>query len=155
MLFEIKGMAKCCLCRLRYHLCYKFFCIYIYGDNQMKIELYIVLGGILLGLAAGIMLLVRGKILGCSGMLFRSLDLTTFRPNIDNILFITGLFLSGLIFNFIQTVPNPAIIFKTNYWLLFLGGDIGWRRYLSWQWLYQWTWSMWSITLAQTLDNRG
>ncbi|WP_133137605.1 YeeE/YedE family protein [Legionella rowbothamii] len=98
----------------------------------MKMEINVVLGGILLGVAAGIMLLVRGKILGCSGILFRSWDLTASRPNIDNILFIMGLFLSGLLFNFIQVVPNPVIIFKTNSWLLFFGGIlVGGGAYLA------------------------
>lgn len=88
----------------------------------MIIEMHVVFGGILLGLAAGIMLLIQGKILGCSGILFRSFNFTTFRFNIDNILFIPGLFLSGLIFNFIKVVPNPTAIFQTNPWLLISGG---------------------------------
>lgn len=88
----------------------------------MIIEMHVVLGGILLGFAAGIMLLIQGKILGCSGMLFRSFNFAAYRSNSDNILFILGLFLSGLIFNFIQVAPNPTAIFKTNFWLLILGG---------------------------------
>jgi uncharacterized membrane protein YedE/YeeE len=88
----------------------------------MIIEMHVVLGGTLLGLAAGIMLLIQGKILGCSGILFRSFDFAAYRSNSDNILFILGLFLSGLIFNFIQVVPNPTAIFKTNPWLLIFGG---------------------------------
>lgn len=98
----------------------------------MIIEIHVVLGGILLGVAAGIMLLVRGRILGCSGILFRSWDFTTYRPNIDNISFIVGLFLSGALFNFLQTVPNPAAVFKTNYELLILGGIlVGGGTYLG------------------------
>lgn len=88
----------------------------------MIIEIRVVLGGILLGLATGMMLLVRGKILGCSGILFRSWDFSTYRPNIDNVLFILGLFLSGVIFNSTQVVPDPTSIFKVNPWLLILGG---------------------------------
>lgn len=88
----------------------------------MIIEIHVVLGGILLGLAAGIMLLIQGKILGCSGILFRSLDFASYRSNIDNILFILGLFLSGIIFNYVHVIPNPTTIFKTNPWLLILGG---------------------------------
>ncbi|WP_253675060.1 hypothetical protein [Legionella micdadei] len=87
----------------------------------MIIEIRVVLGGILLGLATGMMLLVRGKILGCSGILFRSWDFSTYRPNIDNVLFILGLFLSGVIFNSTQVVPDPTSIFKVNPWLLILG----------------------------------
>lgn len=98
----------------------------------MIIEVHVVLGGILLGVAAAIMLLVRGKILGCSGILFRVWDFATYRPNIENILFILGLFLSGVIFNFVQVVPNPITIFKTSHWLLFLGGIlIGGGTYLG------------------------
>lgn len=98
----------------------------------MTIEIQIVLGGILLGLAAGIMLLIQGKILGCSGILFRSLDFSMYRSNIDNILFIFGLFLSGVIFNFFQAVPNPTIIFKMQPWVLFLGGMlVGGGTYLG------------------------
>ncbi|KTC85446.1 YeeE/YedE family protein [Legionella drozanskii] len=98
----------------------------------MIIEVQVVLGGILLGVAAAIMLLVRGKILGCSGILFRVWDFATYRPNIENILFILGLFLSGVIFNFVQVVPNPITIFKTSYWLLFLGGIlVGGGTYLG------------------------
>lgn len=88
----------------------------------MIIETHVVLGGVLLGLAAGIMLLVRGQILGCSGILFRSWDFVSYKLNIDNILFIIGLFISGLIFNFTEVIPNPTAIFKSNYWLLFIGG---------------------------------
>lgn len=98
----------------------------------MIIEVHVVLGGILLGVAAAIMLLVRGKILGCSGILFRVWDFATYRPNIENILFILGLFLSGVIFNFVQVVPNPITIFKTSHWLLFLGGIlVGGGTYLG------------------------
>ncbi|KTD10951.1 transmembrane protein [Legionella gratiana] len=88
----------------------------------MIIELKVILGGILLGLAAGGMLLIQGKILGCSGILFRSWDFTTYRPNRDNLLFLAGLFLAGLLFNLTQDVPNPTAVFKTNYGLMFLGG---------------------------------
>ena len=56
----------------------------------MIIEMHVVLGGILLGLAAGIMLLIQGKILGCSGILFRSFDFAAYRSNSDNFLFILG-----------------------------------------------------------------
>ncbi|KTD72713.1 YeeE/YedE family protein [Legionella tucsonensis] len=98
----------------------------------MIIEINVILGGILLGIAAGIMLLVRGRILGCSGILFRAWDFTTYRPSIDNISFISGLFLSGVLFNFLQTVPNPATVFKTNYELLILGGVlVGGGTYLG------------------------
>lgn len=88
----------------------------------MLIDLKIVLGGVLLGFAAGMLLLVRGKILGCSGILFHSWDLKTYKPNKDNLLFLGGLFLSGIIFNYTQDVPNPTAIFKANYWLIFFGG---------------------------------
>lgn len=98
----------------------------------MIIETNVVLGGILLGLATGIMLLVRGQILGCSGILFRAWDFTTYRLNVNNMLFILGLLLSGIIFNFTQTVPNPIGIFKTNHWLLFIGGVlVGGGTYLG------------------------
>ncbi|HHT0592751.1 TPA: YeeE/YedE family protein [Legionella anisa] len=98
----------------------------------MIIEKHVVLGGILLGIAAGIMLLVRGRVLGCSGILFRSWNFTTCRPNIDNISFLVGLFLSGVLFNFFQTVPNPNSVFKTNHELLILGGVlVGGGAYLS------------------------
>ncbi|KTD39203.1 transmembrane protein [Legionella nautarum] len=98
----------------------------------MIIEVQVVLGGILLGVAAAIMLLVRGKILGCSGLLFRVWDFATNRPNTENIFFILGLFLSGVIFNFVQVVPNPITIFKTSHWLLFLGGIlVGGGTYLG------------------------
>ena len=46
----------------------------------MIVEMHVVLGGVLLGLAAGMMLLIQGKILACSGILFRSLDFATYRP---------------------------------------------------------------------------
>lgn len=98
----------------------------------MFIDIYVVLGGIFLGLAAGIMLLIQGKILGCSGILFRSLDFATYRANIDNILFILGLFLSGVLFNYVRVIPDPLSIFKTNPWLMLLGGIlIGGGTYLS------------------------
>ncbi len=82
----------------------------------------VVLGGVLLGLAAGLMLLLRGKVLGCSGILFRTWDLTTHTLNMENLLFLAGLFLSGLLFNYYQNIPNPTSLFKTNYWLMVLGG---------------------------------
>ncbi|WP_237760224.1 hypothetical protein [Legionella sainthelensi] len=52
----------------------------------------VIFGGILLGLAAGMMLLLQGKILGCSGILFGSWDFTTHRPNRDKLLFLAGFF---------------------------------------------------------------
>lgn len=88
----------------------------------MITEVQVILGGVLLGIAAGIMLLIQGKILGCSGMLFRSLDLAAYRHNVDGMLFLLGLFISGFIFNSVQNVPNPTSIFKTDTWLLILGG---------------------------------
>ncbi|MCE0723020.1 MULTISPECIES: YeeE/YedE family protein [Legionella] len=98
----------------------------------MIIEKQVILGGILLGIAAGIMLLVRGRVLGCSGILFRAWNFETYRPNIDNISFIAGLFLSGVLFNFLQTVPNPIAVFKTNHELLMLGGIlVGGGTYLG------------------------
>ncbi|MCC5013835.1 YeeE/YedE family protein [Legionella sp. 31fI33] len=98
----------------------------------MIVEMHVVLGGVLLGLAAGMMLLIQGKILGCSGILFRSLDFATYRPHIDNSLFILGLFLSGVLFNFIQVVPNPTTLFKTTPWILILGGIlVGGGTYLG------------------------
>lgn len=99
---------------------------------MMIFDLDVLLGGALLGLASGIMLLVQGKILGCSGILFRSLDCTSYRRNSNNILFILGLFLSGVLFNLIQTIPNPVVIFKTQPWLLLLGGGlVGGGTYLA------------------------
>ena len=88
----------------------------------MTIDLKVLLGGILLGLTVGLMLLVRGQILGCSGMLFRLWDFSTLRIQKDKLAFISGLILSGLIFNFIERVPNPQRLFETSTWLLFLGG---------------------------------
>jgi uncharacterized membrane protein YedE/YeeE len=88
----------------------------------MIIEMQVVFGGVLLGFAAGLMFLVRGKILGCSGILFRTWDLTTQKLNTENLLFLAGLFLTGLIFNYIQNVPNPTALFKMNHWLMVLGG---------------------------------
>ena len=106
--------------------------IYIKEIIIKIIEVHVVLGGVLLGLAAAIMLLVRGKILGCSGILFRAWNFATYRPNTENILFILGLFLSGVIFNFVQVVPNPITIFKMSHWLLFLGGIlVGGGTYLG------------------------
>ncbi|KTD56016.1 transmembrane protein [Legionella sainthelensi] len=58
----------------------------------MIIEMKVIFGGILLGLAAGMMLLLQGKILGCSGILFGSWDFTTHRPNRDKLLFLAGFF---------------------------------------------------------------
>lgn len=86
------------------------------------IEIKVVFGGVLLGLATGVMLLFQGRILGCSGILFRSWDFVTYKPNINNVLFLFGLLLSGLLFNLTQNVPNPNAIFKMNYWFLFVGG---------------------------------
>ncbi|QMT59560.1 YeeE/YedE family protein [Legionella sp. PC997] len=98
----------------------------------MIVEMNVILGGILLGVAAGVMLLVRGRILGCSGILFNAWNFATYRPNIDNLLFIMGLFLSGLFFNLLITVSDPLAIFKTNYWLIFLGGVlVGGGTYLG------------------------
>lgn len=88
----------------------------------MIIDMNIILGGILLGLASGIMLLVRGQILGCSGKLFRSWDFAGLKPNVDNLLFVSGLLLSGLILNVIQDIPNPFAVFKITPWHLFIGG---------------------------------
>ncbi len=98
----------------------------------MIIEMKIVLGGMLLGFSAGFMLLVRGQILGCSGILFDSWNVTTYRPNVDNILFILGLLISGIVFNLTQTVPNPLSVFKTDQWTLFIGGIlVGGGTYLG------------------------
>ncbi|BCA93952.1 hypothetical protein TUM19329_03130 [Legionella antarctica] len=98
----------------------------------MIIEIKVILGGMLLGFAAGLMLLVRGQILGCSGILFRSWNVMTHRPNVDNILFILGLFISGIVFNYMQTVPNPISVFKTAPWVLFIGGIlVGGGTYLG------------------------
>lgn len=88
----------------------------------MGIEMKIVLGGILLGLASGVMLLVRGRILGCSGMIFRSTGLSHENIDVDSVLFVLGLFLSGLIYNFTSNITNPTILFNLNLYLLFIGG---------------------------------
>ncbi|KTD33437.1 transmembrane protein [Legionella moravica] len=98
----------------------------------MIIDMKVILGGVLLGLAAGIMLLVRGQILGCSGKLFRSWDFAGFKPNYDNLLFIAGLVLSGIIFNLTQQIPNPLAVFKISPWMLFAGGLlVGGGTYLA------------------------
>ena len=98
----------------------------------MIIEIKVVLGGVLLGFAAGLMLLARGQILGCSGILFRSWNFTTYRLNVDNLFFIVGLLISGIVFNVTQAVPNPLTVFKTEPWLLFIGGMlVGGGTYLG------------------------
>jgi uncharacterized membrane protein YedE/YeeE len=98
----------------------------------MIIDMTIILGGILLGLASGILLLVRGQILGCSGKLFRSWDFAGFKPDLDNLLFTLGLLISGIIFNAIQDVPNPFAVFNIKPWHLFIGGFlVGGGAYLG------------------------
>ncbi|KTC83850.1 YeeE/YedE family protein [Legionella cincinnatiensis] len=88
----------------------------------MIIEMKVILGGIFLGSAAGMMLLIQGRILGCSGILFGAWDFTAHRPNRDKFLFLAGLFLAGLLFNLTGNVVDPTAIFKTSYWFMFLGG---------------------------------
>ncbi|CAM2863825.1 YeeE/YedE family protein [Legionella worsleiensis] len=98
----------------------------------MNSELKVILGGVLLGLAAGMMLLLRGQILGCSGKLFRSWDFSNRTINYDNALFIFGLILSGVIFNIVEQIPNPLALFKINSWMLFFGGVlVGGGTYLA------------------------
>lgn len=88
----------------------------------MEISIQVVIGGILLGLASGLLLLIRGKILGCSGMIFRCMDLSKSNLEFDSIFFVLGLFLSGLGYYFYQHVPNPNAIFQTSLWVFFIGG---------------------------------
>lgn len=88
----------------------------------MTNELQIILGGILLGLSVGSYLLVRGRILGCSGMIFRLASLSKSNMDADTVLFVIGLFLSGVIYNYFFAVPNPNAVFKLSYSTLFIGG---------------------------------
>ncbi len=88
----------------------------------MSMTLQIILGGILLGLSVGSYLLVRGRILGCSGMLFRLANLSAKSVDMDSVLFILGLILSGAIYSFFIGVPNPNAVFQQSYTSLFIGG---------------------------------
>lgn len=72
----------------------------------MMIELKVVVGGVLLGVAAGMMMLLRGRILGCSSMFFRCISIAQKKINPDNVLFILGLMMSGFIYNITSFVPN-------------------------------------------------
>lgn len=89
---------------------------------QMMINIEVVLGAMLLGLGAGLMLLVRGQILGCSGILFRVWDFSSSRFKYDNLWFLLGLVLSGLITSSFYDIPDPNQIFKLSPILLFFGG---------------------------------
>jgi uncharacterized protein len=82
----------------------------------------VVLGGVLLGLAAGILLLVRGRILGCSGMVFRTIGISFSSIDSDSLCFLLGLVLCGLGFFFFGSIPNPNHIFASSGWLFFIGG---------------------------------
>ncbi len=98
----------------------------------MNIGMDVILGAVLLGLASGLMLLFRGQILGCSGILFRIWDFTSYKVNVNNLMFLLGLILSGLLFNLTHIVPNPLSTFKTAPGLLFLGGIlVGGGTYLG------------------------
>lgn len=78
------------------------------------------LGGIILGLASALMLILFGRIMGISGIVGTALE----RPNNDTlwrIVFITGLISSAVIFapfvDIARTVPT-----ETNIWLIVLAG---------------------------------
>ena len=88
----------------------------------MVIDMKVVIGGIMMGTAAGIFLLTRGRILGCSGMVFRSLSFSKQNLDIDSLVFILGLFLCGVIYNFMFTVPNPTAVFPTSNYKFIIGG---------------------------------
>ncbi|WP_367607744.1 YeeE/YedE family protein [Legionella sp. W05-934-2] len=88
----------------------------------MVVECNVVIGGMLLGIAAGILLLIRGRILGCSGMVFRCASLSLKNRDWDSWFFLAGIFLCGLAFSLYQPVPNPNQIFHTSWGQFFIGG---------------------------------
>lgn len=79
-----------------------------------------VLGGALIGLAAGLFMLLRGRIAGCSGLLFVTVFPATI--NKDALSFIIGLLISGLLaviflpLTALEDYPTPS------YWYFFIGG---------------------------------
>jgi len=98
----------------------------------MNTYLAIILGGIFLGSSAGAYLIVRGRITGCSGMVYRCTELSLKNIDLDSRLFVVGLFLSGVIFYTLYPVMNPIAVFKVNYINFFLGGIlVGLGTYIS------------------------
>lgn len=88
----------------------------------MIIETNVIVGALLLGLSAGLLLLIRGRILGCSGMIFRSVSFSRDSIDKDSLYFVLGLFISGLIFNFTSQGTNPNTVFNVSLIMMFIGG---------------------------------
>lgn len=82
------------------------------------IDLKVVMGGMLLGLSVGGFLLLRGRILGCSGLVYKSVA----KFDKDSIFFLLGMFSVGLLYNFLFDVPNPRAQFDLGYFTFILGG---------------------------------
>jgi uncharacterized membrane protein YedE/YeeE len=98
----------------------------------MIIETNVILGALLLGLSAGLLLLIRGRILGCSGMIFRSLSFSRDSIDRDSLYFVLGLFISGFIFNFTTQGTNPNTAFHVSHIMMFVGGLlVGGGTYLA------------------------
>lgn len=83
--------------------------------------LKIIIGGVLIGLGAGLMMLVRGRIAGCSGMVSRLL-LPFGGLDLDGLFFILGLLISGLVAMSFFNISNPLRNFTLSPVLLVTGG---------------------------------
>lgn len=87
--------------------------------NAMPVEGF--MGGLLIGLAAAIMLLGLGRIAGVSGMAARATDIAdTGAPRNVAIAFVVGLPLGALLIA--QTVGAVNVNFPASIWPLIIGG---------------------------------
>jgi uncharacterized protein len=91
-------------------------------EYEMEFNINVVYGGLLLGVAAGLMMLLRGRILGCSGMIFKIASFYKTTLDNDSAYFMIGVFMSGLIYYLFNTIPNPLGPIKVSYLVFFFGG---------------------------------
>lgn len=88
----------------------------------MHIPWNAIYGGILLGTATGLYLLLRGKVLGCSGILYKANRPFSKAFDAPSLSFVIGLLGSGLLYTYFSSIPNPKLIFNTPWPFLLLGG---------------------------------
>lgn len=75
----------------------------------MLSSIHALLGGLIIGLSAAVLLIFNGRIAGISGMLSSSINLK-FKENIWRILFILGMLFGGFLFHYLFNLPVPTLV---------------------------------------------
>jgi len=88
----------------------------------MHIPWNAIYGGIILGTAAGLYLLLRGKVLGCSGILYKATRPFSQAFDAPSLCFVLGLLGSGFLYSYLVPIPNPKVQFDTSWLFLLIGG---------------------------------